>query len=196
MQASTSGLLALIRHEAVVLTAYQDIAHVWTIGVGHTASAGEPKPAEGMRITLPEAFHLFRNDVRRYAAEVAHAIKISLQQHEFDALVSFHYNTGAIARASLVHKLNEADFSGAAAGLLEWTRAGGKISPGLVNRRQAEKTLFETGDYGDISQVPIYETFPGPRKIVRAAEIMEGLGSSGGSDFFAPPGTENGPDFD
>ena len=40
-------------------------------------------------------------DLARYAAEVARALgNAPTTQHQFDALVSFHYNTGAIAKAA------------------------------------------------------------------------------------------------
>ncbi len=87
MKTSTNGLLALINHEGIVLSSYRDSAGVWTIGVGHTAAAGPPKPGPGLRITLEQAIRLFGEDIRRYEAGVERAVKVSLKQHEFDAPV-------------------------------------------------------------------------------------------------------------
>ena len=48
----------------------------------------------------------FRNDLAKYESAVNMAFKVPLKQHEFDAAVSFHYNTGAISRASWVKSFN------------------------------------------------------------------------------------------
>ena len=50
---------------------------------------------------IREAFRVFRADLARYEAAVLRAVKVPLKPHEFDALVSFHYNTGGIAKAAL-----------------------------------------------------------------------------------------------
>jgi lysozyme len=100
MRTSDRGLLALIRHEGIVPGPYLDVKGIWTFGIGHTAAAGPPDPAlmpRGMPADLDagirEAFRVFRVDLARYEAEVLGAVKVPLTQHEFDALVSFHYNT-------------------------------------------------------------------------------------------------------
>ena len=62
------------------------------------------------------ALRLFRADLARYEAGVLRAVTVPLAPHEFDALVSFHYNTGAIARAALTRALNAGDRAAARAG--------------------------------------------------------------------------------
>lgn len=62
--------------------------------------------------------------------------------HQFDALVSFHYNTGAIARATLTRKHLAGDHAGAAREFARWNRAGGRVLKGLVRRRAAEAELY------------------------------------------------------
>jgi lysozyme len=121
MRTSDRGLLALIRHEGIVPGPYLDVKGVWTFGIGHTAAAGPADPAlmpRGMTAHLDagirEAFRVFRADLARYEAEVLRAVKVALAQHEFDALVSFHYNTGSIARAALTRHLNAGDRAAAA----------------------------------------------------------------------------------
>src|SRR5215471_15122088 len=99
MELSTKGALELIGYEAIVQTRYLDPS-VWTIGVGHTKAAGLPDP-ERFRGTLsiPDVYSLFRLDVAKYVAEVNAALKRvgkEVNQAQFDALVSFHYNTGKI----------------------------------------------------------------------------------------------------
>jgi GH24 family phage-related lysozyme (muramidase) len=84
-------------------------------------------------------------DLKRYAADVERALAgAPCTTGQFDALVSFHYNTGAIARATLTRKHRAGDYAGAKAEFGKWVRAGGKILPGLVKRRAAEAELYAT----------------------------------------------------
>ena len=157
MQTTDRGLLALVRHEGVVPAPYLDVKRVWTFGVGHTAAAGAPDPARMPRgmpadldAGLAEAFRLFRADLARYEAEVLRAVTVPLAGHEFDALVSFHYNTGAIARAALTRALNAGDRAAAGAGFMNWLRPAA-----LRPRREAERDLFLHGRYPEGS-IPVW----------------------------------------
>ena len=149
MKTTDRGLLALIRHEGIVPGPYLDVKDVWTFGIGHTAAAGPPDPARmprGMPADLDagirEAFQLFRADLATYEAEVLRAVKVPLAPHEFDALVSFHYNTGGIAKAALTRQLNAGNRTAAAAAFMGWLRPAA-IRP----RREAERDLFARGSY-------------------------------------------------
>ncbi|MDH3194743.1 MAG: lysozyme [Hyphomicrobiales bacterium] len=171
MKTSTKGLLALMNHEGVVLSSYRDSAGVWTIGVGHTAAAGAPVPKPGLRITLDRAVDLFRRDIGKYEEGVNQAVTVPLRQHEFDALVSVHFNTGAIARAAITRHLNAGDRDKAAAAFMNWTRAGG-VAGALTKRRSAERAMFACGDYGNIACVLAYERYPGPARSVSTASLL------------------------
>ena len=146
---SDRGLLALVRHEGIVPGPYRDVKQVWTFGIGHTAAAGLPDPAtmpRGMPADLDagirEAFRVFRSDLARYEAAVLRAVKVPLDPHEFDALVSFHYNTGGIATAALTRHLNAGDRAAAAAAFMGW------LKPAAIRpRRAAERDLFAKGYY-------------------------------------------------
>ncbi len=149
MKTTDRGLLALIRHEGVVPGPYLDVKDVWTFGIGHTAAAGPPDPARvprGMPADLDakirEAFQLFRTDLAAYEAEVLRAVKVRLELHEFDALVSFHYNTGGIAKAALTRHLNAGNRAAAAAAFMGWLRPAA-----IRSRREAERDLFARGTY-------------------------------------------------
>lgn len=143
MQTSTAGLMALISHEGIVLSRYKDSVGVWTIGVGHTKAAGNPDPATYQgALTVAEALGLLRHDIVKYEAAVNKAIKVPLAQHEFDALVSFHYNTGAIARASLAKSINAGNKALAAKQFMNWTKPAE-----ITKRREAERDLFARGVY-------------------------------------------------
>lgn len=149
MQTTDRGLLALIRHEGVVPGPYLDVKDVWTFGIGHTAAAGPPEPARmprGMPADLDagirEAFRLFRTDLATYEAEVQRAVKVPLEPHEFDALVSFHYNTGGIAKAALTRHLNAGNRAAAASAFMGW------LKPAAIrSRRETERDLFAKGIY-------------------------------------------------
>ena len=67
-------------------------------------------------------------------------------QAQFDALVGFHYNTGAIRRATLTRKHVAGDHAGAAAEFARWNRAGGRVLSGLTRRRAAEAALYREGN--------------------------------------------------
>lgn len=154
MKVSDKGVAELLSHEALVTSPYRDSVGVWTIGVGHTSSAGKPNPQtmpKGVEVPIGELVDLFRRDLAKYEADVNTAVKTPLQQHEFDALVSFHFNTGAIAKASLVKKLNGGDRLGAAAGMLEW-----KKPAEIIKRRTAEMKLFRDGKYSNDGKCSIY----------------------------------------
>ncbi|EGK1758692.1 lysozyme [Salmonella enterica subsp. enterica serovar Enteritidis] len=48
----------------------------------------------------------------------------------------------ALAHATLLKKLNNGDYDGAANELLKWDHASGQVVPGLTRRRSAERCLF------------------------------------------------------
>lgn len=84
-------------------------------------------------------------DLARYAADVARAVgNAPTTQGQFDAMVSFHYNTGAIARATLTKKHIARDYAGAVAEFARWNKAGGKVLRGLTRRREAEAALYQS----------------------------------------------------
>lgn len=145
MNLSREGAMELIGHEGIVLTRYKDSVGVWTIGVGHTRAAGPPDPETFLNeLTLAQAFGLFENDVRKYVTDVNRALKVKVTQQQFDALVSFHFNTGAIGRATLVKKLNAGDVDGAAKGFMAWNQP-----PEVTGRRIKEQALFAVGKYSN-----------------------------------------------
>jgi len=129
--------------EGLSLRAYPDPGTggaPWTIGYGHTG----PEVHPGMVITREEADNLLRQDAERVSAQVQNMVTAPLTQNEFDALVCFVYNVGIsnFAKSTMLRKLNQQDYDGAANEFDRWTRAAGHVLPGLVARRQEEKDLF------------------------------------------------------
>lgn len=117
-------------------------AEPWTIGWGATGTGIH----SGTVWTQAECDDRLARDLARHAAEVARALDAApTRQHQFDAMVSFHYNTGAIARATLTRLHKAGDFRGAEAEFGKWVHAGGKRLSGLVHRRAAEAALYANG---------------------------------------------------
>jgi len=114
----------------------------WTIGWGATG----PDIGPGTVWTQEQCDARLVRDVKRHAAEVAKALgKAATTQAQFDALVSFHYNTGAIARATLTERHCAGDHVAAMEEFARWNRAGGRVLKGLVRRRQAEARVYARG---------------------------------------------------
>ncbi|MBX9643957.1 MAG: lysozyme [Novosphingobium sp.] len=118
----------------------------WTIGWGATGPDGLGGTiAPGTIWTQAECDARLERDLVRYASDVTRALGgAPTSQDQFDALVSFHYNTGAIAKATLTRLHKKGDFKGAAAEFGKWVNAGGKRMNGLVRRRAAEATLYQS----------------------------------------------------
>jgi len=155
LQISPAGVALIKRFEGCarlrndgMIEAYPDPgtgAEPWTIGWGATGrdhfSGG--RIGEGSCWTQAQCDARLEQDLARFAAEVAAAIgSAPTTQGQFDALVSFHYNTGAIARATLTKKHIAGDQPGAAREFARWNRAGGRVLRGLVRRRAAEAELY------------------------------------------------------
>jgi lysozyme len=160
MTLSPAGLIEIVEYEDIVPAPYRDSVGIWTWGIGHTAAAGGPDPAR-MHRAMPQdvdaamlaAIDQFAIDVKGYEARLIDAIRMPLAQHQFDALVSFDFNTGGIHRAKLTAAINAGD-PDAARHFMGWLRP-----PEIRKRRTAEIALFRTGDYaanGDT--VPIWRT--------------------------------------
>lgn len=176
MDMSSPGRAELRLFEGTILKAYQDSVGVWTIGTGHTAAAGDPKPKKGMTISALQADTILSGDLDRiYEPAVDRNVKVKLAQHEFDALVSFTYNLGEanLKKSTLLAKLNAGDRAGAGKAFLSWTKAGGKVLAGLVKRRQTESTIFLSGAYPGIAPAPS-ETAPEIKKVVTLAKGSKG----------------------
>lgn len=111
----------------------------WTIGWGATGKG----IGAGTIWTQAQCDARLEADLARYSADVGRAIgDAPTSQQQFDALVSFHYNTGAIARATLTRLHKSGDHAGAAAEFAKWTHAGGRRLAGLVRRRESEAQLY------------------------------------------------------
>jgi lysozyme len=112
----------------------------WTIGWGATGRG----IAQGTIWTQQQCDERLVRDLERFSREVARALgDAPTSQAQFDALVSFHYNTGAITKATLTKLHKAGEFATAQAEFGKWVHAGGKRLAGLVRRREAEADLYK-----------------------------------------------------
>lgn len=140
MKTSDEGLGLIEAREGVRLKAYTDTKGIWTIGVGHTAAAGEPHPREGMTITEAEARAILARDLGAVEAAINAAVKVPLTQHQFDALASLVFNigVGGFRKSSVLRKLNAKDYAGASAAILMWNKPSE-----IMSRRRGERAQFD-----------------------------------------------------
>lgn len=170
MKVSKEGRKKISLYEGNELTAYKDQVGVWTIGVGHTAAAGLPEPRKGMTITAEESDQILSRDLVLFEGVVNKAVKVPLNQNQFDSLVSLALNIGggAFSKSTLVKKVNAKDYAGAAEQFLVWNKAGGKVNDGLVNRRAKERKTFLTPS-NEIAEEPVVApVVEAPQKPVEA----------------------------
>jgi GH24 family phage-related lysozyme (muramidase) len=142
MRISANGIALLREFEGLRLVAYQDPVGIWTIGFGHTKTV---RP--GQRISMERAEQLLREDLAVFERCVDRVVSVPLNRNEFDALVSWAFNVGcgAVARSTLVRKLNAGDRAGAADEFLRWNKAKGQVLRGLTIRRAEERGMYLTG---------------------------------------------------
>ena len=143
MKTGKEGKNLIKKYEGFRSHAYVCPAGVNTIGFGTTRINGKPVP-ENMKITLDEANVFLDADLYDFENGISSLVKVELNQNQFDALVCFVYNIGlgAFKKSTLLRKLNSEDFDGASKEFLRWNKAGGKVLPGLVRRRESEMNLF------------------------------------------------------
>lgn len=143
---SQAGLDLIKQFEGLRLTAYRDAVGVLTIGYGWTQPVdGKPIQA-GMTITREQAEALLKEGVKPYCAVVNNVCPTATDD-QFAAMVSLAYNigSGAFAKSSVARHHAAGNPKQAANAFLLWNKAGGKVLPGLVRRREAERALYVRG---------------------------------------------------
>jgi len=138
---SENGINLIKKFEGFRSTPYICAGGKLTIGYGVTM-----KPGEYTSMTEQQADALLRKKVVGYENYVKKYVKVPLSQNQYDALVSFTYNVGGgnLKKSSLLTKLNDKDYQGAAADFSKWNKSKGKVLKGLTRRRETERNLFLT----------------------------------------------------
>lgn len=138
MAITKSTLSYITEEEGFRNKAYKDSKGLWTIGVGHLIKSDE-KHLINATLTDQEVEELLRSDLKWCSEAVESAVRVPLQQHQFDALYSLCFNIGetAFKRSTVVKRLNANDFQGAADAILMWNKPAV-----LEKRRKRERELF------------------------------------------------------
>lgn len=141
--------------EGCRLTSYQDQVGIWSIGYGCTHMAHGP----GITISLADADALLKMDLKEIEAILLTRTQgIPLNENQFSALVSFCFNVGFGeaghkdgfsclkngSESTLLKHLRNQDFIKASEEFPKWDKINGIPSHGILRRRLAEQTLFNT----------------------------------------------------
>ena len=143
---SQAGIDLIHSFESLRLDAYPDPGSSnglpVTIGWGSTRDENGHPIKLGDRWTKERADARFADDLSDDEQVVARLAPVTTQG-QFDALVSFQYNTGALAKSTLLKRHNAGDYAGAADQFARWVFNDGKRLRGLERRRTAERALYE-----------------------------------------------------
>jgi len=157
MKVSDAAKAMIKHHEGVRTRPYRCPALLWSVGVGHVIDPAHIAvkyeerrnlqiPAGWDRtLTMDEVDAILAQDLGRFERGVARYCPVAVSnQGIFDSLVSFSFNVGLgnLQRSGLRMKTNRGEFEEAAQEFLKWTKAGGKVLPGLVKRRRDEMAMF------------------------------------------------------
>lgn len=134
--------LAPVKTKPGFFAAYYDPVNVLTIGWGHT-NHHLPKFDAATVWSQAQCDAALAGDMKTFEDHVNRLAKVPLAQHEFDALVSWAFNTGGPSTASLWRLLNSGMKSEIPGNLAQWNKAGGRVLNGLTRRRKAEGLLFQ-----------------------------------------------------
>jgi lysozyme len=152
MKVSKRGLAEIASHEGIVNYPYFDSVGVRTVGIGHTVNAGPPDPSKNLReFSVSEIMDIFARDVGKFEKRVNAAFKRPLTQEQFDAAVSFDFNTGGIHRASWVDHFNAGNMAAAKKAFMNWSKPSE-----IIPRRKKERDLFFDGKYSSNGYANLY----------------------------------------
>lgn len=137
---SAAGISFLQQHEGLVQLVYPDPVGIPTVCWGHM----DPALKAGTRYSKARCEALLKMDTMSAHKALADLVKVPLSQNQYDALVSLVFNIGrdAFSRSTLLRKLNDGDYDGAAEEFPRWSYAGGRKIQGLLSRRIDEQALF------------------------------------------------------
>ncbi len=156
MQVGQRGKKLFKEWEGLMTHEYLDSGGAPTIGIGHLLTRSERTSgkiviqgaASDYRNGLSEqqCWKLLDQDLDPVEATVNKAVKVPLNQNQFDALVSFTFNVGdsAFCGSTLLKVLNQGRYNEVPAQLMRWTKDNGHVVIGLIRRREKEIALWNT----------------------------------------------------
>lgn len=151
---SSSGVELIKKFEHFMPNKYNDQAGHCTVGYGTlihhgncNGDASEASYANG--ITEEKATELLMERVNSTEKVINDTVTVTLNQNQFDALISFVYNigTGAWKGSTCRRLLNQGQYESVPTEMKKWIKVRGKggvkvDSKGLINRRAQESALF------------------------------------------------------
>jgi lysozyme len=147
MKISQKGINIIKESEGLRLEAYLCTSKIPTIGFGNTFYLDKTPVKLGDKLKdIKQAEELLKNTLQSFESTINGLFyNITLNQNQFDALVSFVYNIGpsAFAASTLLKKAKvnpndpaiKLEFN-------KWINSGGKKSKGLIKRRKLESDLY------------------------------------------------------
>lgn len=151
---NAKGEKFLCDREGFSATPYLCSGGKWTIGFGNTFYPGGTKvTGKDKPITRAEALKMFRLITPTFEKDVNYLLKKPVTQNQFNALVSFAYNVGTdididliaegLGDSTLLKKVNaNPNDKTIAKEFAKWNKSGGRVTNGLISRRQLEAELY------------------------------------------------------
>jgi lysozyme len=120
-----------------------------TIGYGTTIYPDGSKVKLGEICSNEQAEAFLQHDLIYFNQRVDALATDSINQNQFDALVSFCYNVGSkgLQESTLLKFINTnpIDNDNITIQFVRWNKGGGKVLAGLTRRRKAEAFLYTNG---------------------------------------------------
>lgn len=117
-------------------------AGVLTIGWGHT-NHHQPKFYQSDVWSQAQCDLALKGDMAVFERHVRSNAPALVDQYQFDALVSWSFNTGGPADSAVWTYARTGDVAATCVRLKRWNKANGKVLAGLVRRRQSEAELYQ-----------------------------------------------------
>ncbi|HSH71473.1 MAG TPA: lysozyme [Methylophilaceae bacterium] len=156
MKVGESGKQLFKLWEGLEKKVYLDSGGAPTIGVGHLLTRSERTSGklvlDGVAydyrkgLTEAECWALLDQDLVGAEKCVNDAVKVKINQNQYDALISFVFNVGnaAFTGSTLLKLLNQGLYIEVPAQLRRWNKDNGHVVLGLTNRREKEIVLWNT----------------------------------------------------
>ncbi len=157
---SYSGICFIAKREALVMVAYPD-GDNFSIGFGHNnpkLKAGDLLPGKNRADRVKEGFILLAKDLTSRENIINSLLTKEIAQYQFDALMSLFFNAGSKPLKEVVKDINDGFIKVASNRLMLYIKVKNKDgiyleSEAIEKRRDKERTMFRTGDYGDIRRL-------------------------------------------
>lgn len=140
-------------HEAIIRQAYKDSVNVWTWSAGLTSMSGHKVERYiGNPQTMRRCLEVYIWALDNYADVVRSVFEgVELSEHEMGGALSFHWNTGAIARATWAKRFKAGDRAGARQAFMNYRKP-----EAIIPRREKERDLFFDGKWSGKGRVVEY----------------------------------------